>query len=290
VDYFSKYPVLRLALITCLGLGLVGGGIVGLLIHLKPKEVIDMSVDEAKEESFEYRAPNLDVPNPPQDLPYDEFEDFRQREILKANGISLSEAELIVALEQETGVLQAATAHTLGRLSSRGAIEPLKKLLTSSDDLVQVEAAYALARLGVPEGKEGLIRCLGYRLDAYICPAIAAGYLAQLGDPQGFQIIVKSFEVDIPAVRMLACKQLYFFVPFHGAKDKGGNPIDIFRVFERALKDADTNIQWQALVQLRQIRSAETKNILEIYIEQTGDEQLRDVAREIVENNRSFGR
>ena len=241
-----------------------------------------MAPEHSEDKAFVYKMPNLDIPNPPSDLSYPEFEDYRNREILKVNGISLLGAELIAALEQRTGILQAAAAHTLGSFLDRAAITSLKQLLSSQDDLVKVEAAYALARLGVPEGKDVLIQCLDYRLDAYLCPAIAAGYLAQLDDPRGFQIIVRSFNVSIAAIRMLACKQLYFFVPFQDTQDRYGNLIDVFPVFKRALKDADTNIQWQALVQLRGICSTKFCKILENYIEQAADEQLRELAKAIL--------
>jgi hypothetical protein len=241
-----------------------------------------MAPEYPKEKSFKYQMPNLNIPNPPDNLSYVEFEDYRNREILKANGITTSEAELMDALEVKTNILQAAAAHILGTLASKAAIPTLKKRLRSTEDLVRVEAAYALARLKVSEGKEVLVQCLNYPLDAYLFPAIAAGYLAQLGDPQGFQTVVKCFDFNISAIRMLACKQLYFYVPFQDIQDGDGNAIDVYRLFDRALKDSDTNIQWQALVQLREICSPKSRSILENYIENIGNEQLRDIAKGIV--------
>lgn len=225
---------------------------------------------------------NLNIPNPPPELTYSQFEDFRNRAILRANGISLSEVELIAALTKERNVLQAAAAHTLGSLSSRAATPILKDLLSSSEDLVKVEAAFALARLGVREGKDALVQCLSYSVDAYLFPAIAAGYLAQLDDPQGFNTIINCLNVDIPPIRVLACKQLYFFVRFQGRPNKGRDSIDVYGLFDRALKDHGTDIQWQALVQLREIRSPESKSLLERYVETAQDERLCDIAREIL--------
>lgn len=237
-----------------------------------------MALENSERRSFQYQMPNLDIPNPPSGLAYAEFEDFQNREILKVNGISSSEANLSAALEKEANILQAAAAHTIGTLPSPSAatVTILRKLLTSSDDLVQVEAAYALARHGVSEGKKTLIECLGYRIDAYICPALAAGYLARLGDPRGFPIIVQCFDSDLSAVRMVACKQLYFFVPFQGGQT--------LPLFDRALKDLDTNIQWQALVQLREISLPGSRGILESYVGTAVDEGLRNTAKRILEN------
>src|SRR5215468_2879301 len=108
-----------------------------------------MAPENYKEVAFEYQEPNLDIPEPPGNLSYAELEDFRSREILKANGISLTEEGLLSALERTTNILQTAVAHTLGSMSIRAAVPALQGLLTSQDDLVKVEAAYALARLGV---------------------------------------------------------------------------------------------------------------------------------------------
>ena len=250
----------------------------------------DMSEENLEDISLEnisLEMPNLDVPNPPSDLTYTDYEDFLNREILNANGITLSEAEIIAALEHSSSIMQAAAAHTLGSLSSQAAATPLKGLLTSSSDLVKVEAAYALARLEISEGRETLINCLDYPLDAYFCPPIAAGYLAKLGDPQGYQTIAGSLDIDNAVIKMAACKQLYFFLPFDGQEDKGGNPIDVFHEFGRALDAPDANIQWQALAQLREIRSPKSVPILERYIENSTDEGLSDVARRILDSTAS---
>ena len=258
------------------------GLIVGFLVQAQASEEINMPPRDSEENVFKYQMPNLDIPDPPRDMAYSEFEDFRNREILRANGISLSEAELIHALKENTNIVQAAAVHTLGSLSSRAAISILKKLVASSEDLVKVEAAYALARLGFSEGKEALVKCLDYPVDAYLSPAIAAGYLAQLGDPQGFKTIVRCFDVDIPAIRMLACKQLYFFARFQAMQDADGKTTDLCSLFERALKDSDTDVQWQALVQLRELGSPDCRNILERYVKDASDEKLQEIARGIL--------
>src|SRR4051812_35257775 len=143
----------------------------------------------SKDATSKYQMPNLDINNPPENLSYADIEDYRNREIVKANGIALSEAGLIDALEKTTNILQAAITHTLGS-SIQPAVSKFKELLLSTEDLVKVEAAYSLARLGIPEGKDALVQFLDYPLDAYLFPAIAAGYLAQLNDSKGFKTIV----------------------------------------------------------------------------------------------------
>jgi len=202
-----------------------------------------MTQEDLSNNSFRYEMPIVRVPNPPSDLSYAEYEDYRQREILKANGISITERELLNTLTTQTNILQAVAAHTLGAMGSLAATPTLKTLLTSMEDLVRVEAAYALARNGVSDGRETLVHLLSYPIEAYLFPPIAAGYLAQLGDSQGYPVVVRCLESGNPAVRMLGCKQIYFFARFQ----------DVSALFERALNDADTNIQWQASVQLRSL-------------------------------------
>jgi len=236
--------------------------------------------------------PNLDIPNPPSSLSYAELADFQNREILKANGIRLSETALLTALEETTNILQAAAAHMIGTLPSLSGevASVLTKLLSDTNDTVRVEAAYALARYSVPEGKAALVECLSYPLDAYISPLVAAGYVAQLGDPQGFPVIVKGLDSNLAAVRSVASKQLYFFASFHGSKDKQGNAIDLVHQFERALDDPDTGIQWQALVQLREVALPGVAEFLENYARNATYRDLRSLAESILQVHGWTGR
>jgi HEAT repeat protein len=229
-----------------------------------------------EENATSHQMPDLDVPDPPPGMPYAQHEDYLNQEILRANGIAPDEDALLVALEQTTSVLQAAAAHTLGRLESQAAVPLLRRLLTNADELVQVEAAYALARQGFDDGKDTLERCLGYPVDASIVPSIAAGFLARLGDPRGFETIVRCFDVDIPAVRIVAAKQLTSFLPFHAPGQR-----DVVGLFRRALNDSSPEVQWQALVQLRDARLPEVKPMLEDYLKTATDPAGRAVAQEI---------
>jgi len=240
------------------------------------------------DETFSYEMPNLNVPNPPPHLSYPDFEDFLNKEILKANGIALSETELLAAIEKTNNILQASAVHTLGSLGSKKAINPLSKLLNIQDDYVEVEAAYALARLGIQKGKDTLIKLLSYPLDAYTAPPIAAGYLAILGDPRGFPVIVRAFGVDLDSTKVSACKQLFFFVPYHGAADAEGNAVNVINAFDMALKEPNEDVQWQALVQLREIDAPGFCEIVENYKERTQDQAFRDIAGEILTNMRTL--
>ena len=216
----------------------------------------------------------LDTPDPPNDLPYADFEDYRAKELLKVNNIELTEQSLLSALNSEEDVFKGAAAHVLGSLGSTAVITALEQLCDNSDDLVKVEAAYALVRLGVKEYSKVLQNCLNYPVNAYLCPPIAAGDLARLGDSIGFPVIFKCLDIDNLIVRIIACKQLTFFVPFQDLLSDTGQPIDVYALFNKALNDQHRDVQWIALWQLREIHSLTARKLLEDFIGKTTDEKL----------------
>ncbi len=221
--------------------------------------------------------------DPPSDLSYADFEDFRAKELLKINGFSLTEEGLLSVLDDEEEAFQSAAARMLGSLGSSAAIPALERLAARADDLVKADAAYALTRLGVAEYHDVLKACLIYPVNAYLCPSVAAGYLARLDDPGGFPIIGECFNVDNFIVRLAACKQLYFFAPFHDTSGSDGKSIDLFAEFNRALSDKHADVQWMALVQLREmLLSPEVKKILNTYIPNAPNERLQDAAQRIL--------
>ncbi|MHB8752647.1 MAG: HEAT repeat domain-containing protein, partial [Aggregatilineales bacterium] len=185
-----------------------------------------MSETENADSFAEDAGIRLDTPDPPASLSYNDFEDYRNRELLKINGVSLTESAVTAALGHPIGVIQSAAAHTIGSAPYPGSVQALKKRLTTSDDIVKVETAYALARLQVPEGIAALKEILSVPVNVSVSPPIAAGFLARLGDPQGFPVLAKCFATDLEVVRMVACKQIFFFVPFQGKKLPTGEQVD----------------------------------------------------------------
>jgi HEAT repeat protein len=210
----------------------------------------------------EVDVPILDIPEPPADLRWAEVEDFQARELLKANGVAMTEQTLLSTLECAVGVLKVAAAHTLGSMGHAAAITALQRVVEASDDLLQVEAAYALVRLGRENYRSKLKACLANPVNAYLSPIVAAGDLARLGDPIGYPVIARCFEEDNLIVRVVASKQLLFFAPFHGEKTTDGQPIDAYGLFDRALHDSNPDVQWSAVVQLRELQTPEARRLL----------------------------
>jgi HEAT repeat protein len=204
-----------------------------------------------------YEGPNLDLPSPPADLPYEQLEDWRSTELLALNGIPATPDALLDALQTQSGVLLSAAAHACGSTGVDAAIPLLKQVARGADDYAGVEAAYALVRLGDDEGLPLLHEALKRPVGAYLSPILAAGYLAQLGDPAGYAVVREALGSEFLAARMLACKQLYFFAALHGSG------VDALGLFKQALDDEDPTVKAQALGQLRRLRWDEAEPLLE---------------------------
>ncbi len=233
------------------------------------------------EESFV----NLAVPNPPPTVKYPDLEDWQHKMLLELNGVALNADAIARVLERGAEVLQVSAAHTAGSMGFSETIPLLEKISKAGDDLVQVEAAYALVRLGSENARAVLEKCLTYPLDAYLSPSAAAGYLARLGDARGFSVIMSALQQPLSIIRMMACKQLYFFAPFHGTRANDQDTLHVFAQFERALNDADREIQWQAIAQLRELDAEPARALLQRFAANTSDDRLRRAAQAVHEGH-----
>lgn len=217
---------------------------------------------EAEPVEIEVEVPVLHVPPPPDDLAYEDLEDYRQREVLRANGYPTDADDLRSVLPDIPDTLRSAALHTLGAEPTLTYPEALRSHLDSADDSVRVEAAYALARHGAEDGRATLVELLDLDPVGYLAPPLAAGYLARLGDVRGFPVVRRCLSEDLVGPRMLGCKQLFFFVPAHGSDDGQGGTIDVWAAFEQALDDPEESVAWQAEVQLRHLDDPEARSLL----------------------------
>lgn len=230
-----------------------------------------------------YQAPNLEVADPPPDLPYAQHEDFSYRELLKANAIPVTEEAVTEALATQIGVLLHAAAHTAGAEGYQAAVPRLEQLTGGSDDQAAVEAAYALVRLGHPQAREVLRRALAGPVDVTLGPVLAAGYLAMLGDPSGYPVIAQGLESQYLPTRMLACKQILFFMDFQGQATGSGEPVDALGLFRRALDDPNPSVAWRALEQIRALDPATIRELLTGRVDRISDPPLRRFAERVLQ-------
>jgi len=177
---------------------------------------------------------DLALPEPRADVPLADAEDVHAEDILTANGVPLTAQGLQLALDSGIELLQTAAARVAGAHGETAVVDSLRAFAAGGGDTDRAAAAYALARLGEPQGVEALIACLDLPFEAYVAPVQAAGSLARLGDMRGLGVVERALRSSNELVRAVATKQLGFF-------GEEGGPL-----LERALGDADPEIVRQA--------------------------------------------
>jgi HEAT repeat protein len=177
---------------------------------------------------------DLVLPDPRAGVPFADAEDVHAEDILAANDVPLTPEGLQLALDSGIELLQAAAARVAARRGETSVAGSLRSLATGGGDTSRAAAAFALARLGEPEGLEALVSCLDLPINAYVAPVQAAGFLARLGDERGFDVVELAMRSSNEIVRAVAVKQL----PFFGEQ---GRPL-----LETAVGDSDAEIARQA--------------------------------------------
>lgn len=200
----------------------------------------------------------ITIPDPPFDLPYADIDDYHAQALLVANGIALGQGALEAALRHPEAVLRSAAAHTLGSKGLAQAAPHVAQLHDSAQDVVRVECAYALVRLGQSKYRDSLHASLGLPQQAYLGPSLAAGDLARLGDPAGFDVVRQAMGYENLIIRVVAAKQLLHFAPFHPQ-------VAIYDLFDQALCDQHPDIPWLAFRQLGELHTPEAQALLEGY-------------------------
>jgi hypothetical protein len=153
----------------------------------------------------------LEIPGPPHGVPYADREDAAATRLLEVNGLP-SEGDGLRALlsDSESPVVAAAAARQAGVLEDREAEQRLRELAGSDNDLLAVHAAAGLSRLDPEAGAAALRKLVALPPDAYPGAIQAAGELARTGDRSGEATVFAAFESEIPVLRTIGAKQLYF--------------------------------------------------------------------------------
>jgi HEAT repeat protein len=207
-------------------------------------------------------GPGFAIPHPPAHVPYPEMDEAVARSLLTGNGVELTPQGLLGALDAEIEVIQGAAARICGEDGVREAIPRLREIAGGTGDSARVDAGYALALLGEPDGQTALRAILELPIQAYVAPMQAAGALARLGDPSGATVIHRGLRAGNELIRMVACKQLYFFAALDGTELPEGGTLDAYALFERALRDRDSEVVRQAEVQLAELDEPRARALL----------------------------
>jgi HEAT repeat protein len=154
---------------------------------------------------------SLEIPGPPQGVPYADREDAAATRLLEVNGLPHEGAGLRALLDdREHPVVASAAARQLGLLGDREAEPRLRELANSDNDLLAVHAAAALSRHDPEGGAAALRKLVTLPADAYPGAIQAAGELARTGDLAGEDVVWAGLDSEIPVLRTIAAKQLYF--------------------------------------------------------------------------------
>jgi hypothetical protein len=190
-------------------------------------------------------------PRRPAGVSHSDGDDQDARALLEANGLGIEPRELIEALDADLGIFQAAAARMLGALRVTDALPALRRLAddTAAEETARVQAANALVRLGDDSGRARLVELLALDPEASPAPLQAAGALAWLGDPAGFDVVRAALESPNRVTAMVACKQLIAFAGLRG--------VDLHEAYERALARPERNIVGEARSQLAELAAGE---------------------------------
>ena len=176
-------------------------------------------------------------------VPPEQGDDHDARALLEANGLESGPAELVELLDSGIGIVQAAAARVLGADGVREAIPQLERLARdqTAEETARVQAAYALARLGVDEGHDLLRELVGLDPEAGPAAVQAAAALAALGDPAGFDVERRALESSNQLTAMVAAKQLHAFADLD---------VDLDDAWARVLQRPERPVVGEALAQL----------------------------------------
>jgi HEAT repeat protein len=201
---------------------------------------------------------------------------------LAAEGITPTTESLMAALVSPHMHIRIGSATILGRRGEVKALSYLKPLLKDRP-LVRVEAAMSLYLLGDKSGIPALIEILDSDLIAGT-PVTAARYLANIGDPRGFKIVLKALRSDLDGTRLMAAVALKSFVPYHD-KEIDGHKVDLLLVIRKALKYPNSLVRRQLLFTLAKLDDHRSKLILSSIARSDRNARVRLKARQLLSPN-----
>lgn len=217
--------------------------------------------------------------------------------------IELPDDQLIAALVNDDPVLAAAAAFVAGRCTTNDA-ESDRIIASALDEVVAsvdtsqrlgrkarlyVEAVMSAALLGADDdARRRFEAMLGDDSRSSTADHLAAGYLAQLGDPMGYPALVQDLhDRDSSHVRGLAIDQLLAFVPYDGAK-VGKSKVDVVSELRQALRDKDSDVGIDAVAAILDSQLDGTDALLDEATKRPHNRDVRDAATAALERRISL--
>lgn len=126
-----------------------------------------------------------------------------------------------------------------------------------------VEGVMAIALLGdLDDATSRLTAQLTHPEFRSVADYLAAGYLAQMGYPTGYELLVEDLhDRDSEHVRLLALEQLTTFLPYDG-QQVGKATVDVRGELRRALRDKDSDVGAEAVRLIAEARLDDAEAML----------------------------
>jgi hypothetical protein len=198
----------------------------------------------------------------PLDLAYSEWGAHRSQELLTANGFGENPAEWRRAAGHSSGFIRGTAFYLLVQQLDPADESLFRQGLADFDQTVQSLSAFALVRLGDSTAAATLQHIAQLDAEAILSAPLAAGLLAELGDPSGIKTMKMALSSELGYVRLNAVQYLPSFVPLHGLEDGSGQTIDVWDLYCQAMKDVDIQVKATAEMQLQELNSAEALELL----------------------------
>jgi hypothetical protein len=182
------------------------------------------------------------------------------------------------------GRCRPAGAANTGRLTLllRSFIASLQPTDLGPWEVEYIESAMSLALRGDAEaGLSALAVALPVDHQGTGFAYLAAFYLAQLGDPSRYPVILRSLRSDNEHTRLMAVRHLVAFQPYDG-QDVGGTVVDIRTELVARLSDHDPYVRVEVPYYLAEAGISGLKELLEPVAAHDPDPGVRTAAAEVL--------
>lgn len=207
--------------------------------------------------------------------------------ILRAQHVNTdSESLLNAVISGKELIVRVSAARLLGLRKEKKAVEVLKQALHSDPEAVVKEtAAWSLAYMGYPEGKNALKELIA-KADDVKRQSMLAAELAELGDPSEYPYVVKAISSPDAEIRFLSTDNLWPFLKYEGKHGK--EAIDALARLQTLVHDKAPKVRAEALSVLnRAVPNFLPRNQLQPLVEQLSkedpDPQVRQTADRILQ-------
>lgn len=199
------------------------------------------------------------------------------------------------ALDQALGSDQPGRARAAAFLIGRcRAIDPevdrflLQRLCELSDRAlpseVAIEVGMSLVLRGRAQVGRKLLHANLHRPGPIDNAYLAAFYLAQIGDPSGYGVLVRTLASEIPHYRLMALRHALGFLPYDG-QSVDGMTVDVRSLLVERLGDPDELVRSEVPFYLEELKLPDLRALLAPIEKHDSSPLVQSAARAVLERN-----